>query len=250
MAVRPTPEQVLSLASDKAAASAALTLAVPSAWSAAGCDDGAVWGAYIATAAEPYDVAIDLSDDLTGPAYRCNCPSRKIPCKHALGLLLLHANGAVVPARRLPFAAEWLQRRAARARGLDAAEQPPDARADGSEDPPVEVASPAADGGGDDQITAGDGALGGGARSPQPFSGEIDPQRQKRQFDRAERMRAGLQELDRWLADRIRVGLAASELSETETWDRLAARLVDAQCGALANRVRRVATKVGQGPHW
>ncbi|MCU1398423.1 MAG: hypothetical protein JWN62_1532, partial [Acidimicrobiales bacterium] len=178
------------------------------------------------------------------------CPSRKIPCKHALGLLLLHANGAVVPARRLPFAAEWLQRRAARSRGLDAADQPPDAPIDGPEDPAVTATNPAADGGGDEQISAGDGALGGGARSPQPFSGEIDPQRQKRQFDRAERMRAGLQELDRWLADRIRVGLAASELSETETWDRLAARLVDAQCGALANRVRRVATKVGQGPHW
>lgn len=247
MAVRPTHDQVLMLAPDRAAASAALPLAVPASWSAAGCDDTAVWGSYIATAAEPYNVAVDLSDDAGGPAYRCNCPSRKIPCKHALALLLLHANGAVVPARRLPFAAEWLQRRAARTR-----EVPP-----GGDDPQTldaqtrEAASlvPTHDGGA--SSTAGAGALGGGARSPQdPLGGAVDPQRQKRQFERAERMRAGLQELDRWLADRIRVGLAASELGDLETWDRLAARLVDAQCGALANRIKRVATRVGQHPRW
>ena len=31
--------------------------------------------------------------DLGGPAYRCTCPSRKVPCKHALGLLLGWAAG-------------------------------------------------------------------------------------------------------------------------------------------------------------
>lgn len=62
MSARPTPEQVLTLAPDSAAASAALPLANPGAWSAAGCDDGAVWGQYLATSAEPYNVAVDLSD--------------------------------------------------------------------------------------------------------------------------------------------------------------------------------------------
>ena len=63
-------------------------------------------------------------------------------------------------------------------------------------------------------------------------------------------MAAGLRELDRWLADRIRGGLAAPELTADATWERLAARLVDAQCGGLANRVRRVAAKVGQHSRW
>ena len=237
MAVRPTPDQVLSLAPDKAAATAAIPVGNPASWSAAGCDDSAVWGQYIATSAEPYNVAVDLSDDGAGPAYRCNCPSRKIPCKHALGLLLLWANDGVAPARRLPFAAAWLQRRAAARNG------------DGAADPAVDAdsVSPTADGG--EAADAGDGALGGGARSPTDL-GVPDPQRLKRQLERAERMRAGLQELDRWLADRIRVGLAAAELSDPATWDRLAARLVDAQCGSLANRVKRVATKVGQHARW
>ena len=72
----------------------------------------------------------------------------------------------------------------------------------------------------------------------------------KRALERAERMAAGLRELDRWLADRVRGGLAAPELADDATWERLAARLVDAQCGGLANRVRRVAAKVGQHSRW
>ena len=245
MAVRPTHDQVLLLAPDRAAATAALPLAAPASWSAAGCDDDAVWGSYIATSAEPYDVAVDLSDDVGGPAYRCNCPSRKIPCKHALALLLLHAGGAVAPARRLPFAAQWLQQRASRRQDNAPGEDDEPARQPSADS---SAAVPTADGG--EAANAGAGALGGGARSPHEPLGGIDPQRQKRQLERAQRMRVGLQELDRWLADRMRVGLAAGELAEMDTWERLAARLVDAQCGALANRVKRVATKVGQHPHW
>ncbi len=235
MTVRPTPEQVLSLAPNPSAASAALALANPASWSAAGCDDGAVWGHYVAASAEPYMVAVDLSDDVAGPACRCNCPSRKIPCKHALGLLLLYANDGVVRAQRLPFAAVWLQRRSERA----LADPQPDADT-------IAVASH--DGGASTAV--GGRVVGGGVRAPRPELGAVDPARLKRQLERAERMRAGLQELDRWLADRVRAGLAATELADTATWERLSARLVDAQCGGLANRVRRVATKVGQDARW
>nr|WP_279163542.1 SWIM zinc finger family protein [Rhodococcus erythropolis] len=33
--------------------------------------------------------------DLRGPAYKCSCPSRKFPCKHALGLLVEWSEGRV-----------------------------------------------------------------------------------------------------------------------------------------------------------
>ena len=230
--VRPTPDQVLGLAADQASAAAAVMVANPASWSAAGCDDRAIWGQYIATTAEPYDVAVDLSAEQLAPAYRCNCPSRKVPCKHALGLLLLHANGAVVPARRLPFVGAWLSRCAVQA---------------DSEDVEAETA---AGHDGDESAAAEGGALGGGTRAPrEPFSA-TDPQRLKRQLERAQRMRAGLTELDRWLADRIRQGLASPEFADAATWDRLAQRLVDAQCGGLANRVKRIALKVGQSARW
>jgi hypothetical protein len=52
------------------------------------------------------------------------------------------------------------------------------------------------------------------------------------------------------LEDRIRTGLADPALARYATWDALAARLVDARAGALANRVRRLAGLVGSGPDW
>lgn len=225
MAVRPTPEQVLLLAPDRAAAAAAATAADPGAWSLAGCDDDAVWGQYVATSAEPYEVAVDLG----GPAFRCTCPSRKVPCKHCLGLLLMLAQQHVAPAKRLPFVQQWMQRR----------DRHPTARA--------AEAVPDVQGAGDDEVAVEADAAGvrTGVRG-----GAHDPQREQRRLDRAERMRAGLLELDRWLADRVRTGLAASELADLDTWDRLAARLVDAQCGGLANRVKRIATRVGQHARW
>lgn len=39
---------------------------------------------------KPYEVSIDLADP-SNPTFRCTCPSRKFPCKHGLGLLLLYA---------------------------------------------------------------------------------------------------------------------------------------------------------------
>ncbi len=76
----------------------------------------------------------------------------------------------------------------------------------------------------------------------------MDPDRAR--DERVARMSAGLLELDRWLDDRARTGLADPALARYATWDALAARLVDAQVGALANRVRRLAGVVGVGPRW
>lgn len=236
MTVRPTPEQVLLLAPDRQAAAAAVEVADAANWSAAGCDDQAVWGQYIASSAEPYEVSIEL----TVPAFRCTCPSRKLPCKHCLGLLMLHARQGVQPARRLPFVEAWLQRRAIREAALREALAEPD-------EPPQPHVAPDVAVDGDEAAAVGDAAL--GATAPAEPVGP-DPQREKRRTERAERMRAGLIEFDRWLADRVRVGLAAAELAQPDTWDRVAARLVDAQCGGLANRVKRVAARVGQHQQW
>src|SRR6202034_552840 len=114
MAGRWEQGQVLSLAPDASAERAARSLATARSWLSSGCDEerGAVWGECKGSAATPYRTAVDL----TGPAYKCSCPSRKFPCKHALGLLLNWANGAV-PEAGTPadFAASWLADRSARA---------------------------------------------------------------------------------------------------------------------------------------
>ena len=79
------------------------------------------------------------------------------------------------------------------------------------------------------------------------LDGQGDPLARR---DRVARMMEGLTELDRWLEDRMRTGLADPALARYATWDQLAARLVDARAGSLANRVRRLAGLVGASPDW
>src|SRR5215207_2676134 len=136
MAERWLPEHVAALAPDPAAAAAARRLALPGRWGASGCDDDAVWGLSQGSGAEPYQVVVELAE----PAYRCTCPSRKLPCKHGIALLLLWVEGHVLPASSRPvFAAEWLARRAARSAARAARE------ADlGADEPPTDAPRPRA----------------------------------------------------------------------------------------------------------
>jgi hypothetical protein len=90
----------------------------------------------------------------------------------------------------------------------------------------------------------------GGVSDTLPGPDDPTPDRDRGRDERVERMYAGLAELDRWLDDRMRTGLADPSLARYGTWDQLAARLVDAQAGSLANRIRRLAGLVGASPDW
>lgn len=113
--VRWTAEQVLALAPDDASRKAGARLGGAGPWSqTGGSASGAVWGLCKGSGSKPYRTVVDLS----GPAYKCSCPSRKFPCKHALGLLLLRAaegldTSAEVSAAAPDWAREWLAERAA-----------------------------------------------------------------------------------------------------------------------------------------
>ncbi|MEU8616806.1 SWIM zinc finger family protein [Streptomyces sp. NPDC048623] len=204
--VRWTADQVLALAPDDASRRAGSKLGAPGPWSGAGCDGRAVWGACKGSGRTPYRTVVDT----TGPAYTCSCPSRKFPCKHALGLLLLWAgdpDGTAVPtAGEAPdWAGTWLAGRRARA----------------------EAARTAADAG--------------------PADPEAARRRAER---RAARITAGAQELEQRLADLLRGGLAAAEQAGYGLWEETAARMVDAQAPGLAGRVRELGAIPGSGPGW
>jgi hypothetical protein len=108
-----TVEQVLALAPDAGSVAAARRLAGAGSWSGAGTqpEPAAVWGECAGSGTVPYRTVVDLG----GPAYRCSCPSRKFPCKHALGLLLLWSAGGVNAGLAPEWAASWLDGRAAAA---------------------------------------------------------------------------------------------------------------------------------------
>lgn len=104
-------ERIEAQAPDPRTASAGLKLANPAVWPERGLDDGLLWGLCQGSGKKPYQVCVDLP----GSAYKCSCPSRKIPCKHIIGLLHLWSRGDVGSAGPADFADTWRQRRAAQA---------------------------------------------------------------------------------------------------------------------------------------
>ncbi|MBP2185828.1 SWIM zinc finger family protein [Amycolatopsis magusensis] len=109
-------ERVIGLAPDAASARAGRAQAAPVRWSGAGASPVAVWGYCQGSGKKPYQTCVELD----GPAFRCSCPSRKFPCKHALGLLLRWAGGELPEEGEPEWVTAWLAERAERA---DRAEQ-------------------------------------------------------------------------------------------------------------------------------
>ncbi|HEV7963797.1 MAG TPA: SWIM zinc finger family protein [Actinoplanes sp.] len=104
--------QVTALAPDAGSLKSARGVSGAGHWQEPGLLDDVLWGLCRGSGKNPYQVCVDLS----GPAFKCSCPSRKFPCKHALGLLLLWAEGGAVPAGPLPaFVSEWISSRVERA---------------------------------------------------------------------------------------------------------------------------------------
>ena len=91
MPARWSADSVLDLAPDESSRRSATGLGRPAPWSGTGVAGDVLWGLCAGSGKNPYQTIVDLS----GPAYKCSCPSRKFPCKHALGLLLNWANGSV-----------------------------------------------------------------------------------------------------------------------------------------------------------
>jgi hypothetical protein len=76
-----------------------------------GTTELAAWGEAKGSGAKPYQVAVDFN----GPAFKCSCPSRKIPCKHVLGLLLQYATGTLASAAAPDWVKDWLEKRTEKA---------------------------------------------------------------------------------------------------------------------------------------
>jgi hypothetical protein len=123
-------QRVEQLAPDAAAIKAGQGLAKPAKWQNLGRSDHYLWGECQGSGANPYQVRVDLEDG----ASKCTCPSRKLPCKHTLGLLFMFAGGTPTPTTPLPgFVEEWstarTKRAEAKATRAAVPEKPPDPEA-------------------------------------------------------------------------------------------------------------------------
>ena len=199
-------ESVLALAPDAASAKAATGLLKPGRWSALGDNAAAVWGQCQGSSGSPYQVQVDLS----GPTFKCSCPSHKFPCKHGLALLLLKARDASLFSAGAPpaWVAEWLGARAERAQK--------------KEDKQREKA----------------------LAPPDPQAALKSAQQRWKQID------AGVAELRQWLLDQVARGLGSVGPASASAWESMAARLVDAKAPGLAQRLRHAADGLLQGGDW
>lgn len=78
-------EQIREIAPDENSMAAAAKLLSPQLWQT-GMSEAAIWG--LCGGGRHYQISVDFAD----MGYRCNCPSRKFPCKHVLALLMLFAS--------------------------------------------------------------------------------------------------------------------------------------------------------------
>jgi hypothetical protein len=228
--VRLTAEEVLTLAPDEASRKAGSKLSWPGKWSESGAGSGAVWGLCqgSSSSAKPYKTVVDLDGVAAGggPGFKCSCPSRKFPCKHALGLLLLWAgdegsrNGDADAHTPPDWAGEWLSGRRERTASKAAKKQ-----------------QAAADTG--DTADQGEGGAGRSAGS--------DAAARRRAERRMQRITAGATELEERLADLLRGGLAGADQLGGAAWNETAARMVDAQAPGLASRIRELGALPSSG---
>ena len=221
-------EQATALVTDPGTLKRGQELVSPAKWANLGRTDAAAWGECAGSGSKPYLTGIDLTE----PAFKCSCPSRVFPCKHGAGLLLLLARqpALLAPGQPPAWLAEWLTKRQSKNE-----EQVEKAAAKATKKPAAEPASTPAEA---SELATTDAA-------PPTRNAQ-----QKRETQRLARMQAGAADLEAWLLDLLRAGLADLASKPASLWENQAARLVDNQLPGLAATLRELADYPTAGPTW
>jgi hypothetical protein len=199
-----TSDQITAIAPDAASLKAGRDLASARKWQSLGGDAAALWGLATGSGKDPYQTRVALSD----LAAKCSCPSRKFPCKHALGLMLVSINdpAALTQKEAPPWVVEWLDARA------DREQKSATREAEKSSAPRDEKAAA------------------------------------KRRQQRESRVAEGISLLGQSLLDLTREGLASPTARDPATWENLARRMIDCQAPALAGSLRHIGDTLLRDP--
>ena len=210
-------DKIEAIAPDQASLSAARKLLKPALWSGLAVDGtGLVWGECQGSGATPYRVAVSEPDS----GYKCTCPSRKFPCKHALGLMWLRAEGkAAFETGAAPeWVLDWVRRR----------------KPAGNKEPAE---------------TSGEKSI---ALASSEEAAEVDPTaearaaaaRDRTRKDREGAIAAGLDDLDQWITDQVEAGLAGFPAQAGKACRLIAQRMVDAKASGLASRLEMLPSRL------
>jgi len=175
-------DSIVSLSPDAQSLSGGRKLSAPSHWPLLGSSSTLLWGECQGSGKDPYRISVELEPF----GYKCSCPSRKFPCKHVLGLLLLRAHAPQHFSETTP--AEWVTAWSA---GRNVRQKEKDA--------PVDKKAQA-----------------------------------KRASARLNKIEEGIGELRQFLEDLIRQGISDLPARRGELFERIAARMTDAQAPGFA----------------
>jgi hypothetical protein len=195
-------EQVKALAPDPSSLKSGQGLAEARHWVSLGGNDLALWGECKGSGKEPYKVRVDLLN----LGYACSCPSRKFPCKHCLGLMLLSATSPAKLTENKPplWVTEWLEKREERKTRAEKKSQ-------AKEETPEVVAARQKDSA-------------------------------RRASKREKLTNIGLESLEKWLKDFAQAGLASAQSVPFSFWNDQAARMIDSQLPGAARLIREMAS--------
>jgi SWIM zinc finger len=199
-----TTELVLKLAPDSLSAKAGKDFQELSKWNSMGKAGNFIWGE-VQGSGSAYQTQIDSTE----PAFKCTCPSRKFPCKHGLGLLLIYSQSsdAIQEALMPQWVSDWAEKR--------------------SKKPKIKAAQETDEG------------------------NEIREVGQaKRAAERSRRVEKGIDELELWLTDTVRQGLAHLQSQPESYWQHVSARMVDAQAPGIGKIIQSIANTSGTGEVW
>ena len=194
-------QEVEQLAPDFASLKAGKELAFLPKWVTLAFSDRTLWGEVQGSGKNPYQTQIDGNSI----AFKCSCPSRKFPCKHGLGLLLLFAENpsdfkqTTEPA----WVKEWMDKRQEKAEKQDPSVS--EAKNDDSDDKKAQLST---------------------------------KNKAKTQDDRLANAQAGAAELELWLKDLLRNGFINIPEKGAAYFEKTAARMVDAKATGLGNCVK------------
>jgi hypothetical protein len=202
-------DDILALAPDDSSLKAAKGLQNLSTWTNLGQNDVAIWGECKGSGSKPYLTQMQVAER----AFKCTCPSRKFPCKHALAIALIYTDD---PAKfhhvdSPAWVTEWLNSRLARAEKKATKDK---------FDAAVEL--------GPDELE-------------RKATKQLKQQAQKQL-----RLQDGLDELQLWLVDLIKNGFA-NLAQQRKQIKQVAARMVDAQLQGMARRLNQIEAIAGLG---
>lgn len=219
-----TLQNIEAIAPDQASLSSAKKLLSDSKWQGQGfCGStSTAWGECQGSGSKPYYVVVDVSD----LGYKCTCPSRKFPCKHALALMWRYVDDPTpfVPDSAPEWVTDWLGRRKKSQKTIKLDESTPKksiALADGDE-----------------------------TQAPDPKQAEaIKKRAQKQKASTDAGISTGVMELVGWLDDQLRLGMGAFVDEMSERCRVIASRLVDAKASGLASLVDELPALILNAPN-